>query len=52
MENFVFKKLQDQEVDSLIQRFSEDEIIYVVWECESSKIPEPNGILFGCIKDF
>jgi hypothetical protein len=52
MENFVFKQLQDQEADSLIRRFFEDDIIHVVWECESSKIPEPNVILFGCIKDF
>jgi hypothetical protein len=28
------------------------EIKHVVWECESSKSPEPNDILFGCITDF
>ncbi|GAU51064.1 hypothetical protein TSUD_300060 [Trifolium subterraneum] len=52
MKNFTFKQIEAIEANMLVDRFSEEEIKQAVWECDSSKIPGPDGVSLGFIKDF
>jgi len=45
-----FKFISSEDKLSLIGIFSEKEIRDVVWQCEDSKIPRPDGFNFNFIK--
>jgi len=51
-ENLTFQTLTHAEVTGLIKPFSESEVKAAVWDCESFKSPDPNGVNFGFIKEF
>lgn len=38
--------------ESLVRNFSEAGVRRVIWECDNSKSPGPNGVKFGFIKEF
>ncbi|GAU49945.1 hypothetical protein TSUD_408400 [Trifolium subterraneum] len=45
-------RLNQVECTSLTKPFSEEEVKAAVWDCDSYKSPDPDGVNFGFIKDF
>ncbi|GAU38427.1 hypothetical protein TSUD_396070 [Trifolium subterraneum] len=52
VDSLTFKRLQLAEVGSLTKPFSLEEVKAAVWDCDSFKIPGPDGVNFGFIKYF
>jgi len=50
LDNITFPSLNESDNAMLIQSFSEEEIKDVVWDCESSKSPGPDGFNFSFMK--
>jgi hypothetical protein len=44
MDNLVFKQICQEEADTLIIKFTEDEIRKTVWHCDSDTSSDPNGV--------
>jgi hypothetical protein len=52
VDNLVFKRLNLTECGSLTRPFLEEEVKAAVWDCDSFKIPGPDGVNFGFFKEF
>ncbi|GAU44274.1 hypothetical protein TSUD_135150 [Trifolium subterraneum] len=52
VDNLSFKRLNQFERSSLTTPFTVAEVKATVWDCDNYKIPGPDGINFGFIKDF
>ena len=50
LDNVQFTSLSNEDNVSLIEAVSEEEIKNVVWSCDSSKSPSPDGFNFDFIK--
>ena len=50
LDNVRFRSISDFDNDLLISDFSEEEIRDVVWSCDNSKSPGPDGFNFGFLK--
>jgi len=50
VEALPFRKLSYGEAGNLIKPFSLEEVKQAVWDCDSFKSPEPDGISFDVIK--
>ena len=50
LDNVCFNTISKEDNQMLVEAFSEEEIKKVVWSCESSKSPGPNGFNIGFIK--
>lgn len=51
-ENLNFKTIIDQETGMLESHFKEEEVKQVVWDCDNYKIPRPDNVSFGFLKEF
>ncbi|GKV21933.1 hypothetical protein SLEP1_g31856 [Rubroshorea leprosula] len=45
-----FKQISQADNELLVAPFSEEEVRKVIWECDSSKAPGPDGFNFGFLK--
>lgn len=52
LDNVEFKQVDEVANSELVAPFQENEIRAVVWDCEGSKSPGPDGVNFGFIKEF
>jgi len=52
VEGLRFRRLSVAESGTLIHPFSLEEVKQAIWDCDSFKSPEPDGINFGFIKQF
>jgi len=52
LDNVKFKALTDSDNLMLVEYFEEKEIKDAIWDCDSSKIPIPDGITFSFIKKY
>ncbi|GAU20182.1 hypothetical protein TSUD_352460 [Trifolium subterraneum] len=52
VEELQFSTLSWVEGGSLVKPFSVDEVKAAIWDCDSYKSPEPDGINFGFLKEF
>jgi hypothetical protein len=52
VDNLLLKQLNLVECGSLTKHFAEAKVKVAVWDCDSFKIPCPDGIHFGLFKDF
>jgi len=50
LDNAAFSSVSGEENRMLVEAFSEEEVKFTVWSCESSKSPGPNGFNFGFLK--
>jgi len=50
LDNVSFNSILGEDNEILVGDFSEEEIGEVVWSCDSTKSPGPNGFNFGFIK--
>jgi hypothetical protein len=50
--NMGFKCIDSESKEDMVREFSEEEVQKVVWECESTKSPGPDGVNFGFVKEF
>ncbi|CAI8607559.1 unnamed protein product [Vicia faba] len=49
--NINFKQISEQERKELVEEFSEEEIRKAVWDCDNSKIRDPDDVNFGFLKE-
>jgi len=50
LDNVRFNSISTEENELLVGEFSEEEIRTAVWNCDSSKSPDPDGFNFGFLK--
>lgn len=47
-----FKQISEQQNERLIEKNLEAKVKKVIWECDSSKSPNPDRVNIGFVKDF
>ena len=52
LDGVAFKTIDNQQNDTLVRCFQEEEIRKAVWDCGSEKSPGPDGLTFKFIKQF